>query len=124
MIDIRCVIAAALFCALSGHLLAADKILINLRQSDAAIRQQLLALTPPGTTAKKVFQFLQSRLPRDRESQIVGRLGQPYRSTMSIHLGHYYEPLSLFPTVVQAFWYFDEHDKLRDVRVRRVVAGM
>jgi hypothetical protein len=103
MIDIRRVIAVALFCALGSQLVAAGKIIINLRQSDAAIRQQLLAPTPPGTTAKKVFQFLQFRLPRDRDSEIVSRPGQPHRSAMSIHLGHYHEPLSLFPTVVQAF---------------------
>jgi hypothetical protein len=86
MIDIRRVIVIALFCALGSQVVAAGKIIINLRQSDAAIRQQLLALTPPRTTAKKVFQFLQFRLPRDRDSEIVGRPGQPYRSAMSIHL--------------------------------------
>ena len=120
----RHVIVTTLFCAFIGSLSAGDKVTINVRQPDGAIRQQLLELTPLGTPAERVFQFLQVRLHRDGE--IVGRPGQPYRSAMSVYLGHYFEPrnLFMFPTVVQAFWDFDQHDKLRDIRVRRVVSGM
>jgi hypothetical protein len=118
---------ALLFCALVGDLTATDKIKINLRQSDAGIRQQILHLTPRGTSAKQVFQFLQSRLERDRDARIAGAPGQAFRSTMSVNLGHYHEMRSfaeglfMFPTIVQATWLFDEHDKLRDIRVRRGV---
>ena len=124
MIDIRHAIVATLFCALIGHLSAADKIKIDVRQSDAAIRQQLLRLTPRGTSAKQVFQFLQSRLQRERGS-LVGAPGQPYRSTMSVVLGHYHDPRTISeylfpsPTIVGATWKFDGRDRLRDVQVRR-----
>jgi hypothetical protein len=129
MIDIRKAIVATLFCGLIGHLSAADKIKIDVRQSKAAIRQQLLRLTPPGTSAKQVFQFLQSRLQRERGS-LPGAPGQPYRSTTSVALGHYYDPRTIsevllpFPTVVQATWKFDERDKLRDVQVRRGIDAL
>lgn len=118
------VIVITLFCALTGSLSAGDKVTINVREPDGVIRQQLLQVTPLGTPAKKVFPFLQYRLHRDAE--VVGRPGQPYRSAMSVHLGHYFEPrnLFMFPTVVQVFWDFDQHDKLRNIRVRRVVSGM
>jgi hypothetical protein len=123
---VRTAALTVLFCALIGDLSAADKIEINVRQSDAAIRRQLLSLTPVGTPIKEVYQFLQSRL--NRESRVVGwpprKPGERFGNFIYIHLGHCYEPLSLFPTVVQPFWYFDEHDKLRDVRVRRGVSGL
>jgi hypothetical protein len=125
----RNVIVAALFCALVGHLSAADRIRINVRQSDAAIRRQLLQLTPIGTSAERVFDVLEYRLERDRRSHITGFPGQRPGSFMSVDLGHYFEPRSfsegffLFPTVVQAFWHFDERNKLRDIRVRRGISG-
>jgi hypothetical protein len=45
---------------------------------------------------------------------------------MAIEVGHYYAPGSLFvfPTVVQAFWEFDEHDKLREIRIQRFSRGL
>jgi hypothetical protein len=124
MIDIRQVAVAALVCGLIGDLSAADKIKINVRQSDAAIRQQLLRFTPPGTSAEQVFQVLQSRLQRERGS-LVGAPGQPYRSTMRVVLDHYHDPRTIseylfpFPTIVGATWKFDGRDRLRDVQVRR-----
>ena len=124
MIDIRHITVTALFSVLISHLSAADKIKINVRQSDAAIRQQLLRLTPAGTSAEQVFQFLQSRLHRERGS-LVGAPGQPYRSTMRVALGHYHNPRTIseylfpFPTIVGATWKFDKRDRLRDVQVRR-----
>lgn len=124
------VLLAMLLSVLVGHVAAADKIKINVRQSDETIRQQLLQLTPPGTSAEAVFQFLQVRLQRDRGSRIAGAPGQPFRSTMSVALGHYYDPRTMsevflpFPTIVQAIWNFDERDRLRDIQVRRGVSGL
>ena len=120
----RHVIVTTLFCALVGSLSASDKVKINVRQSDAAVRQDLLHLTPVGTSIKEVYQLLQSRVERD--NRIVGGSEEPhpFSGGLSTHLGHYYKPLSLFPTVVQAFWDFDEHGRLRDIKVRRVVSGM
>lgn len=127
---VRVVILAILFCAIAGNLLAADKIKINVRQSDEAIRNQLLSLTPLGTPAEQVFHFLQFRLERDPNSHIAGAPGEPFQSAMSVALGHYYDLRILwayffpFPIVVQAFWDFDEHDKLRDIRIQRLVHGL
>ena len=126
---VRTVALTSLFCALIGGLSAADKIKINVRQSDAAIRRQLLELTPTGTSAERVFEVLEYRLERDRGSHITGFPGQRPGSFMSVDLGHYFEPRSfsegffLFPTVVQAFWHFDQQNKLRDIQVRRGISG-
>jgi hypothetical protein len=124
---LRIVILTLLFCGSAGDLLSLDTVTINVRQSDDAIRHQLLQLTPLGTTARQVFQFLQIRLHHDRDSHITGGPGQSFRSTMSVDLGDYvsFTPQSyfIFPTVVQAFWYFDKDDKLRDIQVRRFVRG-
>ena len=129
MIDIRHVIVATLFCALIGHLSAADKIRINARQSDAALRRQLLQLTPVGTDIYQVYQLLDSRVHRD--SRVIGgpMEPRPFSTGLATELGHYYEARSpseglfMFPTVVKAFWEFDQRRKLRDIRVRRFVRG-
>src|SRR5262245_45194697 len=96
----RHVIVTTLFCAFIGSLFAGDKVRINVRQSDAVVRQDLLHLTPVGTSTKEVYEFLRSRVQRD--SRIVGgpREPRPFSGGLSTHLGHYYERFSLFPTVV------------------------
>lgn len=126
MIYIRRVIIAALSCILIGDLSAADTIRINVRQPDAAIRQQLLQLTPLGTSIEEVHSFLENRLAR---AQGTGVAGWPVRVSgafMVVDLGHYHEAKNvfMFPTVVQAFWDFDQQNKLRDIRVRRFVSGL
>jgi hypothetical protein len=124
----RRVIATALVCALIGHLTAGDRIKINVRQSDEAIRQKLLEVTPVGTATEDVFRFAQSQLYR--ESRVVGwppkYPGKRFGNFIYAELGHYYEAKDLFmlPTVVQAVWYFDNQDKLRDIRIRRFLRGM
>ena len=122
---VRTVVLGVLFCAVVGSLSASDKLRINVRQSDDAIRQRLLQLTPPGTSAEAVFQFAQFRL--HRESRVVGWPAKRPGSFMFTELGHYFElsvhSYLMFPTVVQAFWYFNDDDKLRDIRVRRFVRG-
>jgi len=124
--NLRRVTVVALFCAFIGQLVAGDKIKIDVRQSDESIRQKLLQLTQPGTPTQKVFELAQSRL--QRESPVVGwppkEPKERFGNFIWTRLGHYREPLGIFPIVVQAFWYFDQHDKLRDIRVRRVVSGL
>jgi hypothetical protein len=122
----RCPLAIALiFAAALGF--GADMVVVNVRQSDGAIRAQLLRETPVGTPAIQVYQFLQHRLRHAPGAEVVGAPGRPYRSTMSVHLGRYFTVESLYtfgPMVVQAFWRFDEHNKLRDIEVRRVLTGL
>lgn len=98
----RTVVLTIIFCGLVGHLSAGDKIKINVRQSDATIRQQLLELTPLGTPADQVYRLLQSRLQTDHpDNPVAGAPGQPFQSAMAVDLGHY--GFFLFPIVVQAF---------------------
>jgi hypothetical protein len=124
--SVQTLLLTILFWTFCGSLSAGEKIKINVRQSDAAIRERLLSVTPTGTGIKEVYQLLQYRFQRD--GRVVGgpEEPRPFKGALSIHLGHYFEPrnLYLFPTVVQVFWYFDEHDRLRDIQVRRVVSGM
>jgi hypothetical protein len=124
LVIIACVMA--LFSVSSLPISAADRIKIDVRQSDAVIRQQLLRLTPLGTSTDKVHDFLESRLQRDNEySRISGWPVRRSGSFMGVVLGHYHEMRSfaeglfLFATVVGGNWYFNEHNKLRDIQVRR-----
>jgi hypothetical protein len=125
----RAIAFAILFCAFLGNLAAAEKIKINVRQSDGAIRLQLIRLTPVGTDIHQVYQFLDSRVHRD--SRVIGgpMEPRPFSTGLATELGHYYERRSpseglfLFPTVVKAFWEFDERHKLRDIRVQRFIRG-
>ena len=116
---------ALLSCAFVGHLGAADKIKINVRLSDAAIRQQLLQLTPLGSSMLQVSHFLEQGLYRE-SSVVDGPPGHPL-SGLWVDIGHYHEPRSfaeglfLFPTVVHAYWDFDKKNKLRNIQVRRGV---
>src|SRR5215813_3017389 len=118
-VAMRHVIDTTLFCAFIGCLFAGDKVTINVRQSNDAVRQDLLDLTPVGMSIKELYKFLQSRVKRD--SRIVGgpEEAHPFSRGLSTYLGHYYKPFSLFPTVVQAFWDFDDHGKLSNIWVRR-----
>jgi hypothetical protein len=130
MSDIRHAIGAILFCALVGDSFATEKIKINVRQPDAAIRQQLLTLTPLGTSIEKVHNFLENRLERDKGTHIAGWPVRLPGASMIVALGHYYELRTVweaffpFPTVVDATWLFDEQNKLRDIHVRRLVHGL
>src|SRR5438128_6375343 len=89
---VRAVILALLFWGSAGNLSASDRVTINVRQSDEAIRRQLLALTPPGTPTEEVFQFLLSRLHRD--SRVVGwppkQAGERFGNFVDTELGHYF----------------------------------
>jgi hypothetical protein len=120
VLPIRLVFAAV-------SVLGADTIVVNVRQSDDIIRAQLLRQTPLGTPATEVYQFLHHRLRHAENTHVAGAPGQPYRSTMSVDLGHYVTLASLYtfgPVVVQATWRFDEHDKLRHIEVRRFLTGL
>src|SRR5438477_9133717 len=111
---VRTAALMVLFCAFIGDLSAADKIKINVRQSNAAIRRELLQLTPPGTSIEEVHSFLENRLYRDKEySRIAGWPVRVSGASMIVALGRYYEARTLreaffpFPTVVDATWRFD-----------------
>jgi len=52
---VRAVILALLFWGSAGNLSASDRVTINIRQSDDAIRWQLLELMPPGTHRESVW---------------------------------------------------------------------
>jgi hypothetical protein len=54
-LSLRHLIVFAVFCTLAAPLSAADKIKIDVRQSDTAIRQQLLQLISLGTAAQDVY---------------------------------------------------------------------
>jgi hypothetical protein len=98
-----------------------DIVEINIdHMSDAAIRQQLLRLTPQGTPMEKVYDTLQLRL---EESPGFGevRLGlQWVKGDLWMQLGSYPKP-GPFATLVQAFWRSDSQHKLRDIEIRRSV---
>jgi len=107
--SLRPIVVAALICNVIGHLAAADAIRINARQSDEAIRQQLLSLTPVGTPIKEVYQFLQSRVHRD--SRVIGgpEEPRPFSTGLATELGHYNDWRTFpYPTFVKAFWEFDK----------------
>ena len=107
---------------------ATEAVRINVRQSDEAVRQRLLELTPLGTPTEEVVRFAQSRLRR--ESPVVGwpprYPGKRFGNFVYTELGHYYKAnnLFMFPTVVLAYWYFSREDRLRDSRIRRTLRGM
>jgi len=99
---------------------------VNVRQSDDSIREQLLRHTPPGTPAPDVFEFLQHGLRHAPGTHVAGA-PHAISSFMVVDLGHYMTLASLYtlgPMVVQATWRFDEHDKLRDIEVRRFLTGL
>jgi hypothetical protein len=127
VVPVGTVALTVLFCGLVAQLSAADKIKINVRQSDATIRKQLLQLTPPGTSIAAVHDFLENRLYH--EDSIMGWPVRRSGGAMIVSLGHYHEMRSfaqglfLFPTDVGGYWYFDEHNKLRDIQVRRGVTA-
>ena len=93
-IGVRAVTLAILFLGSAASLSASDKITINVRQSNDAIRRQLLGVTPLGTPIHAVYQFLESRLHRD--SRVVGGPEEPHPFTggLDTELGHYREPRS------------------------------
>jgi hypothetical protein len=117
----RHVIVTTLFCVVIGNLAVADRIKIDVRQSDAVIRRQLLQLTPLRTPIYNVDQFLQQRLYH--EGEIVGGPRQRYElHALWADVGHherrsFSEGLFLFLTVVHVCWAFDKKNKLEDIRV-------
>ena len=128
--DMKLTIVGAFFCAVIGGLSAIDKVTIGVHDSDAAIRQQLLNLTPPGMPIEAVHEVLENHLVRDKETEIAGWPVRVTGGCMIVALGRYYELSTIraywlpFATVVDATWFFDERNKLRDIQVRRLVHGL
>jgi hypothetical protein len=123
----RHVIVTTLLCVVIGNLAVADRIKIDVHESDAVIRTQLLQLTPPGRSIAAVHDFLENRL--HHEDRIAGWPIRRSGGVMVVGLGHYHEMRSfaeglfLFPTEVGGYWYFDKHNNLRDIQVRRGVTA-
>ena len=115
-----------------GTFTAADMIHINIHQPDAAIRAQLLQLTPFGSAKDDVFRFLDRRLLKDpyrADTTGLYRRGNDFE----VDLGSYNGPLNVGQsrhmestpfagiTVVKAVWRFALDQRLRDIEIRRVV---
>src|SRR2546430_687808 len=81
---LRIIAVTILLCALTGDLSADDKININVRQSDATIRQQLLQLTPHGTRMADVDKLLQGRLNREGQIFVGPRTSQGRRLDLDL----------------------------------------
>ncbi len=89
--------------------------------SDAALKQQLLQLTPVGTPMEKVYEVLDWRL-WSKESPRIGMPGKLHwaNGDLYIQIGSY--PNSgPFATLVEAFWRSDKQHKLRNGEIRRQV---
>ena len=105
--------------------------------SDAAIRQQLLRLTPVGTPIEKVYDLLQSHLYREvhrSKGDVWIEIGSypkavlqpkvtkswpPSEEEIRLHISDRVNlPSSV---VVRAFWKFDKQRRLRGIEIRREV---
>jgi hypothetical protein len=89
--------------------------------SDAAIKQQLLQLTPLGTRMEKVYEVLDWHL-WPKESPEIGMPGKQHwiNGDLQMQIGSYPNP-GPFATLVQAVWKSDKQHKLRDIEIRRFV---
>ncbi|SRR6266496_2151203 len=107
---------------LDASLALPDIVEINIDHlSDAAIKQQLLQLTPVGTPMEKVYDLLQLRL---EESPGFGKVEQGLhwdKHDLWMQLGSYPKP-GRFATMVKAFWRSDSLHKLSDIEIRRSVS--
>ena len=105
--------------------------------SDAAIREQLLRLTPVRTPIEKVYDVLQSHLYREVHRSNgdlwieIGSYSKPVSQPTATKSWPPSEeeirsqisaPVTLPPmTTVRAFWKFDKERKLRDIEIKREV---
>jgi hypothetical protein len=115
-----------------------DIVEININHvSDAAIKQQLLQLTPVGTGMETVYEVLQSHLYREAHrnngdlwTQIgsysgpaSGRKAPPkeFRPPTAEEIRrHISDPRTLPPTtIVKAIWKFNKEHELRDIEIKR-----
>lgn len=118
--------------------LSPDVIRIDVRHSNNAIRQQLLQLTPVGTSMQKTYEIAESRLQNEQiYPSGTGELVVRTKDALQLQLGNYWDgrstqevtsggmPKESVPalTIVRAFWRFDRNQQLRDIEVRRFVQG-
>ena len=83
-------------------------ILLNpLRRPNEEIKKDLLKLTPIGTSRGDVIKIT------EKKSKWKNRY---INGDVRINIGTYYTP---FPVDVIAVWYFDEYDKLIDVKIKK-----
>jgi len=116
--------------------LSPDTIRIDVRETNDAIRRQLLTLTPLGTSFDDVYAVLQKRIYKD--SLVLGKAGEIQRvnGALQIQIGNYWDGKSTqkgqaggeqtslpAPTIVEAAWRFDNNQKLHEIQIRRYVTG-
>lgn len=121
-----------------GSQVLPDIVEINIDHlSDAAIKQQVLQLTPVGTSIQEVCEVLQSRLYKEVHRNNgdlwieIGSYSKPVSPRTTTKSwppsekeirSHISDRVSLPPTiVVRAFWKFDKERKLHDIEIRRQV---
>jgi hypothetical protein len=91
---------------------------VSARHSPEAMREELLALTPLGTSVEGVETSLEEHGRREglcwreyedgRKSELMARYAT-YRTLQSL----------VFPTIVQAHYHFDREGKLTDITLHR-----
>lgn len=107
--------------ALSYSRADADKGRVDVRNlSDGQIEELLLSFTPIGTSVAAVHRFVRDKLHHLGTFPSVAPTEFPVNLAASI--GSYREARSfyLFPTLVQAFCYFDRRGESTKIEVRRL----
>jgi hypothetical protein len=93
----------------------AEKVKIDVRQSDNAIRQELLRHTPLNTHAASVLKFVHSQLYH--EGGVASGVGIMPEPGIIVTLGHVRGVVAHRST--SAEWIFDKRQKLKDIEIRR-----
>ena len=94
------------------------KIRIDVRQSDSAIRGELLRYTPLGSSADSVMDLLLSKFYFEGlYSSTVGIIPKP---ALGGRLGHRYDNPPWGHSAVEANWIFDKNLRLRDIEIKSV----
>ena len=92
------------------------------------LRSYLLMLTPIGVNMDEVIEILEKKIQWEISSTMeidkeqlfdfYGHLTFTHSKQIKTYLGSYYNP---FKTAVEAYWHFDEDEKLIDIRIRKTV---
>jgi hypothetical protein len=120
----------------AATLLSPDRIRIDIKGTDAVIRQQLLQLTPIGMALNEAHELLRVRLltrtlsthetdgVRRVDDNLQAELGNYWdgKATTEVEAGGERHSVPA-PTVVAALWKFDKNQRLRDIEIRRLVQG-
>jgi hypothetical protein len=93
-----------------------ERVRIDVKQSDEAIRKKLLSYTPTGSDAAQVLDFVQLNLYW--EGLFRSGVGVQSRPNISVYIGHVFKGPILYQAV-EATWRFDEHRKLQEIKIKR-----